>query len=77
MHTNIIWLLIVSIFIHVSLSLSVGPRDVSSEKYFDLSYSFDEDTIYFPGQRQYELHMDYANVTRDGFMYGLIRLILQ
>lgn len=61
--------LFVSIFVPVCLSLSVGPRDVLSKKYFDLSYAFDEDTIYFPGQRQYELNMDYANVSRAGFMY--------
>lgn len=71
MQTNIIIVLLVAlILIPESLSLSVGPRDSSSKQYFDLSYPFDKDTIYFPGQRQYELHMDYANVTKSGFMYG-------
>lgn len=71
MQTGIIVLFfVVSILLPASLSLSVGPRDDSSKQYFDLSYAFDKDTIYFPGQRQYELHMDYANVTRTGFMYS-------
>lgn len=73
MQTNIVLLLyVISIFVAVSHTLSVGPRDVSSKKYFDLSHPFNKDTIYFPGQRQYELHMDYTNVSRAGFTYGLI-----
>ncbi|KAJ6635474.1 Isatin hydrolase [Pseudolycoriella hygida] len=43
---------------------------VSTKKYFDLSYPFDKDTIYFPGQRQYELLKDYDNVPKEGFTYS-------
>lgn len=72
MQTELIVVLFVVLFNPVSSSLSVGPRDAFSKQYFDLSYPFDKDTIYFPGQRQYELHMDYSNVTRGGFMYGSV-----
>lgn len=62
-------LFVVLTFVPASVSVGVGvpPRDASAKQYFDLSYPFNNDTIYFPGQRQYELHMDYVNVTRPGF----------
>lgn len=68
MQRKIIKFLCFSIIIPVTLTVSVGPRDTSARRYFDLSYPFDKDTIYFPGQRQYELHKDYANVPRNGYM---------
>ncbi len=64
-----ILIILISIFVPIVTSVSVGPRDASSKQYFDLSYSFDKETIYFPGQRQYELYKDYANVSRGDFMY--------
>lgn len=57
----------VSVFILITLSNTETAHDDSKKKYFDLSYSFDKNTIYFPGQLQYELHMDYSNVTKPGF----------
>lgn len=64
---TIVLLCVATAFVPVSLSLSVPASNVSSKQYFDLSYPFDKDTIYFPGQREYELHMDYNNVAKPGF----------
>lgn len=68
--TIVFLVVVVSILVPVFIysRYSAGPRNASSNKYFDLSYSFDNDTIYFPGQRQYELRKDYANVSSNGFM---------
>jgi len=67
---TIVVLYVVSAFLPISLCLSVIPLNSPSKKYFDLSYSFDKDTIYFPGQLQYELHMDYVNISKPGFTYS-------
>jgi hypothetical protein len=40
-----------------------------SEKYFDLSYSFNEDTIYYPGQKQFSLNKDYDGVMNNGIWF--------
>lgn len=58
--------LIVALFVSTTLSLSCD--DVSSKQYFDLSYPIDNETIYFPGQRQYELYKDYEQEERNGYM---------
>jgi DNA segregation ATPase FtsK/SpoIIIE-like protein len=43
-----------------------GKRDSTSTEYFDLSYSFSKDTIFFPGQKDFTLNKDYDQVNKSG-----------
>ncbi len=38
----------------------------TASDYTDLSYSFNEDTIYFPGQTEFTLNKDYDGVNKSG-----------
>lgn len=62
-----ILLIIFIAFIGSSYTFSYHVNDLNSDRlrlnrYFDLSYAFNNETIYFPGQKQFELHKDKERV---------------
>lgn len=63
---------ILLIFTLTSFTSSSYINDLNADRlkhiqYFDLSYTFSNDTIYFPGQKQFQLHKDKVNVRGPGY----------
>lgn len=65
-------ILLIFTFITSAYPFSYHVNDLNSDRlrvqrYFDLSYAFSNETIYFPGQKQFQLHKDKERVQADGY----------
>lgn len=78
---KVILLLIVSFYWSITFAFvphpgvhtkhSVTKESSHKPNYIDLSYSFNNDTIYWPGQKvEFSLHKDKAGYTPEGFWYA-------
>ncbi len=65
-------ILLIFTFIASSHAFSYHVNDLNSYRlhrkaYFDLGYAFNNETIYFPGQKQFELRKDKVRFQEDGY----------